>query len=112
LKESQLFREVRRETEDASESVLLLKGRVVHYSPGSRAERHLRGDLFFSSKGEGNIIVSVKFIEKASGTELAEANFEGVIEGGFFGGSMSGMYSEIAEEIVKFLKANSEKWPR
>jgi len=115
LKDSQVFAEVRRETEDSIQSVLLIKGRVVHYSPGSRAERHLGHkvedrSLFHpvdEEAGEGNIIVNVKFIEKATGKELAEAKFEGVIESGFFGGSMTGIYSEIAQEIVKFLKANS-----
>ena len=78
-----------------------MKGQVLKYSPGSRAGRYL------GHKGaQGSIIVSVKFVEKASGRELAEANFKGVMTGGLFGGSGTETHSQIAQEIVQFIKAS------
>ena len=101
LKESKLFAEVNRESRGPAESVLLLKGQVLKYSPGSRTGRYM------GHKGaQGSIIVSVKFIETTSGRELAEANFKGVITGGPFGGSGTEIHSQIAQEIVQFIRAN------
>ena len=100
LKEAKLFARVERESGGSAESVLLVKGRVLKYSPGSRAKRYM------GHGGEGSIIVNVKFVEKASGRELAEANFKGVVGVGFFGGSITGIYTEIAQEIVQFIKAS------
>jgi len=101
LKESKLFAEVNRGSSGPAESVLLLKGRVLKYSPGSRVKRYVD-----PGSGGASIIVSVKFIETTSGRELAEANFKGVMTGGLFGGSGSETHSQIAQEIVQFIRAN------
>ena len=40
------------------------------------------------------------------GRDLAEANFKGMVQAGFLGGSITGIYTEIAQEIVQFIKAS------
>lgn len=103
LAEQKLFAKVVPASGDA-EGVLLLKGQVVQYNPGSRGMRWLTGPLW--GVGKGSVIVNVKFIAKNSGAVLAESNFEGEIKGGVFGGGIDETHDAIAEEIVQFVKTN------
>lgn len=104
LQKENLFAGIERSDTGTSESVVLLSGRVVQYSPGNRGMRYLTGPLW--GVGKGSIIVNVKFIEKATGKELADSSFEGEIKGGIFGGGINETYAKIAEEIVQFIKSN------
>jgi hypothetical protein len=99
-----LFAAVDRGVSAKEEPAILLSGRVVHYNPGNRAMRYLTGPLW--GVGRGNIIVNVKFVDKASGKEIADSIFEGELKGGIFGGGINETYSKIAEEIVQFVKSN------
>jgi hypothetical protein len=105
LKESGLFVEVERNEGRAVQSVLLLRGEVVDYDPGSRAGRYMTP---FGS-GKGRIEVRVRFLEKDSGSEVAEANFEGTVRAGLLGGSSTETYGQIAQEIVQFIEKNFQQ---
>lgn len=105
LKESGLFAEVERDEALTVQSVLLLRGAVVDYDPGSRAGRYMTP---FGS-GKGRIEVRVKFVDKASGAELAEANFEGVVRAGLLGGSSTETYGQVAQEIVQFIEKSFQQ---
>ena len=104
LSEQKLFEKVERGSGGSGGSILLLKGQVIQYNPGSRGMRYLTGP--FWGVGKGSVIVNVKFIDKSSEKELAEATFEGEIKGGLFGGGIDETHEKIAEEIVQFLKSN------
>jgi hypothetical protein len=104
LTKENLFANVNRGNGAKEEPAILLNGRVVQYNPGNRAMRYLTGPLW--GVGKGSIIVNVKFVEKGSGKELADSNFEGELKGGIFGGGINETYSKIAEEIVHFIKSN------
>jgi hypothetical protein len=104
LLEEKVFAEVLREEDGNQTSGLLIKGQVVQYNPGSRAMRYLAGP--FLGAGKGSIIVNIKFIDKASGREIAESSFEGEIRGGVFGGGFDDTYNKVATEVVQFIKAN------
>jgi hypothetical protein len=104
LTEQKLFARVDRADREAPDPVLLVKGQVIQYNPGSRGKRYVAGPLLGS--GKGSVIVNVKFVEKQSGRELAECSFEGEIKGGVFGGGIDETYREVANEIVQFIKSN------
>ncbi len=104
LGREKLFAKVERGDAGKDDSIVFLAGRVVQYNPGSRGMRYLTGPLW--GVGKGSIIVNVKFVEKKSGKELADSNFEGEIKGGLFGGGIDETYTKIAEEIVQFIKSN------
>jgi hypothetical protein len=104
LGKEQLFAKIDRGTAGNDGAVILLNGRVVQYNPGNRAMRYLTGPLW--GVGKGSIIVNVRFVEKGSGTEVADSSFEGELKGGIFGGGIDETYSKIAEEIVQFIKVN------
>jgi len=103
LAKEKLFAKVVPASDDAT-GVLLLKGQVVQYNPGSRGMRWLTGPVW--GVGKGSVIVNVKFIDKNSGAVMAESSFEGEIKGGVFGGGIDETHDAIAEEIVQFVKTN------
>ena len=103
LAKEKLFAKVVPASGDAA-GVLLLKGQVVQYNPGSRAMRYLTGPRW--GVGRGSVIVNVTFVDKNSAAVLAEATFEGEIKGGVFGGGIDETHDAIAEEIVRFVKTN------
>jgi hypothetical protein len=104
LAKENLFAKIDRGSPGRDDAIILLTGRVVQYNPGNRAMRYLTGPLW--GVGKGSIIVNVKFVEKRSGTEIADSSFEGELKGGIFGGGINETYSKIAEEIVQFIKSN------
>jgi hypothetical protein len=104
LQRENLFARIERSSTGTGDSVVLLSGRVVHYNPGSRGMRYLTGPIW--GVGKGSIIVNVKFVDKVSGKELGDSNFEGEIKGGIFGGGIDETHYKIAEEIVQFIKSN------
>jgi hypothetical protein len=103
LAKEQLFEKVVPASGDAA-GVLVLRGQVVQYNPGSRGMRWLTGPMW--GVGKGSVIVDVKFIDKTAGEVVAESNFEGEIKGGVFGGGIDDTYDAIAEEMVQFVKTN------
>ena len=104
LGKEKLFAGVQRGTGGKDDSIVILNGRVVQYNPGSRGMRYLTGPLW--GVGKGTVIVNVKLVEKSSGRELADSNFEGEIKGGFFGGGIDETHEIIADEIIQFIKSN------
>jgi hypothetical protein len=85
--------------------VLLLKGHVQHYNPGSRALRYFvpgGGTL----AGRASLVVWVEFIDKNSGTRIAKASFKSEMTGGLFGGDVEDMYDAVVDEIVDFVKTH------
>jgi hypothetical protein len=104
LGKEKLFTGIERGSTGKEDSVVSLNGRVIQYNPGSRGMRYLTGPLW--GAGKGSVIVNVKFVEKSSGKELADSNFEGEIKGGFFGGGIDETHEKIAEEIIQFIKSN------
>jgi len=104
LLEDKVFPRVIRNESDMQGQVLLIKGQVVQYNPGSRAMRYLAGPLL--GTGKGSVIVNIKFIDKTNGKDIAEANFEGEIKGGVFGGGFDDTYNKVATEAMQFIKAN------
>lgn len=104
LGKENLFAKVERGSVGLDDSIVLVTGRVVQYNPGNRGMRYLTGPIW--GVGRGSVIVNVRFVEKGSGKELADSNFEGEIKGGFFGGGIDETYEKIAEEIIQFIKSN------
>ncbi len=120
LKESKLFAQVNRESADSTESVLRVTGQVFQYDPGRPAKISP-----FSRPEPRHFKVRVKFIEKASGIEVAEAIIEGKIKatGPAAGAARAGLlgmavgaaeldnditetHRDIAREIVQFIRAS------
>ncbi|MDY7038503.1 MAG: DUF4410 domain-containing protein [Thermodesulfobacteriota bacterium] len=99
-----VFAKIARSPIETNESILLLKGKIIQYNPGSRGMRWLTGPLW--GVGKGSVIVNIEFIEKESGKKLAESRFEGEIKGGFFGGGIEETHAKIANEISQFVKSN------
>ena len=105
LADQKIFKEVLREDKDtAGAPAVLIKSQVLQFNPGSRAMRYVAGPFF--GAGKGSVIINVKFIEKATGREIAESSFEGEIRGGVFGGGFDDTYNKVATEVVQFIKAN------
>lgn len=68
---------------DQVDDVLVMNGTVISYEEGSRAKRYFIG----LGSGKAYCTIQVKFVDKASGEELARTNFDGELMGGIFGGS-------------------------
>jgi hypothetical protein len=68
---------------DQVDDVLVMQGTVISYEEGSRAKRYFIG----LGSGKAYCTIQVKFLDKASGEELARTNFDGELMGGIFGGS-------------------------
>lgn len=68
---------------DQVDDVLVMQGTVISYEEGSRAKRYFIG----LGSGKAYCTIQVKFIDKATGEELARTNFDGELMGGIFGGS-------------------------
>lgn len=68
---------------DQVEDVLVMQGTIISYEEGSRAKRYFIG----LGSGKAYCTIQVRFVDKASGEELARTNFDGELMGGIFGGS-------------------------
>jgi hypothetical protein len=68
---------------DRVDDVLVMQGTVISYEEGSRAKRYFIG----LGSGKAYCTIQVKFLDKATGEELARTNFDGELMGGIFGGS-------------------------
>ena len=97
-----LFVRAIRETETV-ERVLVLKGIVISYEPGSSAKRYFIG----LGSGKAYCTVQCQFFDKKTGRQVLKANFEGEISGGLFGGGAKGSSKGVIEAIINYFKRQS-----
>lgn len=84
---------------DQVDDVLVMQGTVISYEEGSRAKR------YFISMGSGKAYctIAVKFIDKASGEELAQTTFDGELMGGIFGGSANEAVDGTVQAFLDYM---------
>jgi hypothetical protein len=98
--ETKRFSDVMREGEspkDASASSLKLVGTVTEFKAGSRAKRYLIG----FGAGKTTIKAHVKFLDRATGEVLFEADVDGKVVMGMMGGDSVGATRGLAKEVAK-----------
>lgn len=80
--------------------IIHLLGVVTQYKHGGRGKRLIAIGL----AGDTKVVAHVKFLDKATGEVLVEADVDGVIYTGFLGGSPKGAPSGIGKDIAKIAK--------
>jgi len=81
-------------------STIQLKGSVMKYKHGNRGKRLIALGL----AGDTKVVAHVKFIDKATGKLLVEADVDGQVYTGLLGGSPRGAPSGIGKDIAKIAK--------
>jgi len=84
---------------DDARTIQLL-GIVTQYKHGSRGKRLVAIGL----AGDTKIVAHVKFIDKATGKVLVEADVDGQIYTGLLGGSPKGAPTGIGKDVAKIAK--------
>jgi len=92
-----IFREIVRAT-DETESVLVLEGTVIAFDKGSQAARYFIG----FGAGKAVCTIRAKFINKATGAEVLETDFDGELSMGFFGGSADEAVDAVAKSFIEY----------
>jgi TolB-like protein len=77
-----------------------LVGTVTKYKHGNRGKRFIALGL----AGDTKVVAHVKFIDKASGKVLVEADVDGQVYTGLLGGSPRGAPSGVGKDIAKIAK--------
>lgn len=107
VKELNLFQEVIRSpvvTEGKHErKVLIIKGTVIEYEPGSRGKRYLAG---FTGWGKAFMTFQLVAIDKMTQETIFIGNVGAELSGGFFGGGFGGVIEKMAEECTECIQAN------
>ena len=85
---------------DASAPTIQLIGTIIKYKRGSRGKRFFALGL----AGDTNIVAHVKFLDRATGKLLLEADVDGLIHHGFLGGSSKGAPSGVGKDVAKIAK--------
>jgi len=102
LEKESLFTQVRRHPTQLKEKVLLLRGVITQFNPGSRLKRGF--SLGIGHIGAGFVTVKVTLIDKELNQEVAQIDIEGQISWGPTGGSISTCYDEISKQVLKFIR--------
>lgn len=92
---------------DQIEDVLVMNGTVISYEEGSRAKRYFVG----LGSGKAYCTIQVKFIDKASGEELARTNFDGELMGGIFGGSADEAVDGTVKAFLDYMSEYMDESP-
>lgn len=97
LRRDQVFTGVSRSPVELSEGVLILEGNITELTPREWYEQAVRSV---------KVAAQVRFIDKAENRVVAEATFEGISKAGAVSGGVPFAYSRLADEIVRYIKAN------
>ena len=81
-------------------STIRLEGTVIQYKHGSRRKRLIAIGL----AGDTKIDAHVKFVDKATGKLLLEADVDGQVYTGLLGGSPHGAPTGIGKDVAKIAK--------
>jgi len=103
LKRLNEFKEVIAEGEVpqcANVPTIQLVGTVTKYKHGSRGKRFFALGL----AGDTKVVAHVKFIDKATGKVLIEADVDGQVYTGLLGGSPTGAPSGVGKDVAKIAK--------
>jgi hypothetical protein len=103
LKQTRKFKQVLTQGDtDQTDSprTIQLIGTVTQYKHGSRGKRLVAIGL----AGDTKIVAHVKFIDKANGEVLVEADVDGQIYTGLLGGSPKGAPTGIGKDVAKIAK--------
>lgn len=107
-----LFKEVK-STSSNDSSVLIVKGKILKYDPGSKAARFILIGL-----GAGGLELDVTFVNGGTGEEIEQFSTSGsIVAGGVAGASMGieNMINSAADKIVERLAvygAGGEQAPK
>jgi hypothetical protein len=77
-----------------------LVGTVTKFKRGNRGKRLVALGL----AGDTRVVAHVKFIDKASGKVLVEADVDGMVYTGLLGGSPKGAPSGVGKDVAKIAK--------
>lgn len=86
--------------QNGSASTIQVVGTVVKYKRGNRAKRFIALGL----AGETKVVAHVKFIDKATGELLIEADVDGFVYDGILGGNSKGAPSGVGKDVAKIAK--------
>jgi TolB-like protein len=103
LKRINKFKEVIAEGEVSQRgdaTTIQLVGTVIQYKRGNRGKRFIALGL----AGDTKVVAHVRFIDKASGEVLVEADVDGQIYTGLLGGSPRGAPSGVGKDVAKIAK--------
>ena len=92
---------------DQVEGVLVMNGTVISYEEGSRAKRYFIG----LGSGKAYCTIQVKFVDKATGEELARTNFDGELMGGIFGGSVDEAVDGTVKAFLDYMSEYMDESP-
>jgi Domain of unknown function (DUF4410) len=84
----------------AENATMLLVGTVIKYKEGNRGKRFIALGL----AGDRKIVAHVKFLDKATGKLLLEADVDGIVRDGVLGGSAKGAPTGIGKDVAKIAK--------
>lgn len=88
------------EAQETNTPTLQLVGTVIKYKHGNRGKRFIALGL----AGDTKVVAHVKFIDKATGKVLVEADVDGQVYTGLLGGSPRGAPSGVGKDVAKIAK--------
>jgi hypothetical protein len=103
LKRINKFKRVLAEGEaqqDGNAPAIRLVGTVIKFKRGNRGKRLIALGL----AGDTKVVAHIKFIDKASGKALVEADVDGMVYTGLLGGSPKGAPSGVGKDVAKIAK--------
>jgi len=83
-----------------ADSTLVLTGRVLTYTTGSRMMRYFVG----FGAGKGKCVIEMTLRQRGRPGDLFVANFKGQLAGGVYGGSAQDMFRGVSMEVTRCLK--------
>jgi hypothetical protein len=85
---------------DKNAPTLVMKGSLIDFTSGNRAERYLIG----LGAGAAEAVAHLKFVDAATGEAVFERDVTAKMTRGTFGGSSNGVADQLVKEIVKVVK--------
>jgi hypothetical protein len=86
--------------QDGNAPTIQLVGIVIKFKRGNRGKRLISLGL----AGDTKVVAHIKFIDKASGKVLVEADVDGMVYTGLLGGSPKGAPSGVGKDVAKIAK--------
>ena len=86
--------------QDGNAPTVQLVGTVIKFKRGNRVKRFVALGL----AGDRKVVAHIKFIDKASGKVLVEADVDGMVYTGLLGGSPKGAPSGVGKDVAKIAK--------
>lgn len=81
---------------------VLINISIVNWDTGSMAGRWLTGGVM----GEGTATAMISIVDASTLQTLGQANVEGTVKGGFFGGSMKVAGDKLVKGIIQFVRSH------